>query len=184
MSKKAPTPEKHWLNRKDMAASLGISGAAFDKWKVQPIARIGREAFFTVEDVLANRINHKTAQLQAKISELETEDDGEENGKINPLLEKARLDREKRIGQELTNDLAKGNLFPITAAEHVFSRVGVEMASILESLPAKMKRIMPKMSATQLNEVKKEIAKARNSCVGVADRLDEFIEEHYSETAK
>ena len=39
-----------------MAASLEISVQAFDKWKVKPTARIGREAFFTARDVVDNRI--------------------------------------------------------------------------------------------------------------------------------
>jgi len=163
-----------------MVASLGISGAAFDKWKVQPIERIGREAFFTVQDVLKNRMDHKLAQLESRKTPID-DADGE---KINPLLEKSKLDREKRIGQELKNDTTKGNLFPLSAGRYVFSRIGAEMAAVLESLPAKIKRVMPKVTATQINEVKKEIAKARNSCVDIPDRLDEFLEEYYAETEK
>lgn len=42
-----------WVNKKTMAASLGISVQAFGKWGVLPVARVGRESFFTVEDVVA-----------------------------------------------------------------------------------------------------------------------------------
>lgn len=164
-----------------MAASLGISGSAFDKWNVQPIGKAGRESFFTVQDVLQNRLDNKTARLAAKNASL---DDPDGEGLINPALEKALFDREKRIGQELSNDKQKGNLFPLSAAGFVFARVGTEMAAVLESLPSKIKRVMPKMTATHLNEVKKEIAKARNSCADIPDRLDEFLDEYYAPSEK
>jgi len=163
-----------------MAASLSISGAAFDKWKVQPVARIGREAFFTVADVVENRVSHKLEQAESK-NQISAQDDDDE---LNPLRERVLLDREKRIGQELSNDKEKGNLFPISAGSFVMARVGAEMSAVLDSLTSKIKRVMPKMTATQMNEVRKEIAKAKNSCADIPGRLDEFIEEHYASTEK
>lgn len=169
-------PEKHWLNRKSMAKSLGITGQGFDQWKVKPIAKIGREKFYTAGDVLANRLAHHLGKMQAKFEAVEYE----EGESLSPVKEKAMLDREKRIGQELLNDKMKGDVFPVVAAEFVFSKMGAEIAAILESLPAKIKRLMPKMTATQINVVKKEIAKARNSAVDINDKFDDFLEEHYS----
>lgn len=57
-----PNPE--WLNKSNMALSLGISVQAFDKWKVDPIAKIGREVFFDVRSVVINRLKNaeKTPQ--------------------------------------------------------------------------------------------------------------------------
>ncbi len=51
-----PNPE--WLNKSNMALSLGISVQAFDKWNVDPVAKIGREVFFDVRSVVANRLEH------------------------------------------------------------------------------------------------------------------------------
>lgn len=48
---KATTP-KGWINKSNLAASLGISVQAFTKWGIEPVAKIGREVFFTVEDVI------------------------------------------------------------------------------------------------------------------------------------
>ena len=41
-----------FLNKKDMAKSIGISVQAFDRWGIEPVAKIGREVFFTVRDVI------------------------------------------------------------------------------------------------------------------------------------
>lgn len=56
MSNSNITRQPHWLNKSRMAASLGISTQAFDKWGVEPVARIGREAFYDVRSVLENRL--------------------------------------------------------------------------------------------------------------------------------
>jgi hypothetical protein len=44
MATKSITQQPGWLNKSRMAASLGISVQAFDKWGVQPVERIGRES--------------------------------------------------------------------------------------------------------------------------------------------
>jgi len=177
----SPTkPEKHWINRKNVIALLQITGQSFDAWKVQPKGKFGREIFFDLSEVIANRVAHKEAQIKIKYGAVaDTEDQGL---KLNPIDEQAKLNREKRIGQQLANDQKMGNVFPIVAAEYVFSRMGAEIAAILESLPAKIKRTMPKMTATTVNEIKKEIAKARNSAVSVNEKFDEFLEDHYNST--
>ena len=50
--------QSHWLNKRNMARSAGVSDSAFAKWDVEAVAQIGRERFFTVGDVLVNRRRH------------------------------------------------------------------------------------------------------------------------------
>jgi phage terminase Nu1 subunit (DNA packaging protein) len=173
----AVRPQKGWLNRTTTVASLGITRQSFDAWKVQPVAKIGRETFFTMQDVVAARVAHAIEKTQAQYSV-----DEDELGGLNPIAEKAKLDRQKRIGQELANEKARGSLFPVVAAEYIFAQIGAEIAAILDTLPAKIKKSLPKTTRTQLYHVEKEITKARNTAADVADRLDEFIEEHYTST--
>lgn len=52
MARTPPQKQRGWLNKSEMAASLGISVQAFDKWGVQPVERIGREAFYTAQSVV------------------------------------------------------------------------------------------------------------------------------------
>ena len=100
----------------------------------------------------------------------------------NPIEEKMLLDRSRRVGQELQNEVKRGNLFPTVAGQYVISRMGVEIAAILETLPAKITRRAPKMTASQLDNIREEISKARNIAADVHERFDEFLEEHYAET--
>ena len=44
--------EPHWLNKKQMAAARRITPQAFDQWGVKPVAKVGRETFFEVADVV------------------------------------------------------------------------------------------------------------------------------------
>ncbi|MGK0472309.1 MAG: phage terminase Nu1 subunit (DNA packaging protein) [Candidatus Azotimanducaceae bacterium] len=163
-------PEKHWINRKNLLKYLNTTGQSFDAWKVQPVARIGREKFFVFEDVISFRIGRELNKLELKVED--------KNG-ISPAIEKAGLDRAKRIWQELQNEKETGKLFPIVAAEYVFSRIGAEIVAVLAAIPSKIKRADQKVSAALLNEVNKEIAKAKNSCIDIPDRIDEFLDEYY-----
>lgn len=71
MSKNETTKQPGWLNKSEMAKSLGISPQAFEKWGVEPVARIGREAFYRVQDVVQNRVDHAARKQQLEGSELE-----------------------------------------------------------------------------------------------------------------
>jgi phage terminase Nu1 subunit (DNA packaging protein) len=183
--KKPEKPQKGWINRTTTVSSLGISRQSFDAWKVQPVARIGREAFFTMEDVVAARVAHAIEKTEAKYSVKDSGlDDDSENGNLNPIVEKTKLDIQRRIGQELINQQTRGDLIPMIAIEFVMSKIGAEMAAIFDSLPAKIKKALPKTNRTQLDHVEKEITKARNIAANAAVSLSDFVEEHYRSTMK
>lgn len=44
------------LNKSDMAASLGVSVQAFDKYGITPVERRGREVFYDVKSVVEYRV--------------------------------------------------------------------------------------------------------------------------------
>ena len=100
--------QPHWLNKSEMAASLGISVQAFDRWGVKPVARIGREAFFDARSVLDNRI----AQAARKHSPAGADGEG-----IDPLVdeklkqEKLRLTAELADTQELKNAVMTSSIW-------------------------------------------------------------------------
>src|SRR5690606_10959254 len=108
MAKSTPTKQRGWLNKSEMAASLGISVQAFDKWGVKPIERIGREAFFTAEAVLENRLQREAEKQQPE---------GLEG--IDPLAEakltqeRLRLTAAQAEGQELKNEVTRRKSVPV-----------------------------------------------------------------------
>jgi len=52
-------PEDHWLSQANMARSCKVSLSAFQKWNVQPVAKIGRTVYYSVGDVSNNRLDHE-----------------------------------------------------------------------------------------------------------------------------
>lgn len=102
MSKNETTKQRGWLNKSEMAASLGISPQAFDKWGVQPIERIGREAFYTVADVVENRIQH-AARKQQPEGELPEGLDPYAEAKLTQ--ERLRLTKAQAYAQEQKNQV-------------------------------------------------------------------------------
>lgn len=63
-----------------------------------------------------------------------------------------------------------GELAPINVLEWALTSVCAQIGAALETLPAKLKRRLPQLDAADLEIVRKEIAKARNSAAAI--RLD------------
>lgn len=170
-------PEPHWLNRKQMAASLGISVQAFDKWGVEPVARVGREKFFDCRSVL----DAKLAELEAKHQQAQPAGaDGEE---IDPLLDYHRAQEEylltkaRREAQELRNSREARRVVPVEFAIYSLSRVVAEVAAQLDTLPLTMKRKHPDLEPRHLDSLTREITKARNTAAQGADKMPEILED-------
>src|SRR5690554_292454 len=177
MTRSKPTPEPHWLNRKQMAASLGISVQAFDRWAVEPVARIGREKFFDCGSVLQTKL----AELEAKHQQQQPA--GADGEVIDPLLEyrraqeEYRLTRARREAQEIKNERDRGKLVPTTFAIFSLSRLAAEVATILDTLPMTMRRRHPDLEPRHLDSLAREIAKARNLAAGLGDNVHQHVEE-------
>lgn len=177
MAKSTPTKQRGWLNKSEMAASLGISVQAFDKWGVKPIERIGREAFFTAEAVLENRLNREAEKQQP-----------EGLAGIDPLAEakltqeRLRLTAAQAEGQELKNEVTRRKSVPVEFALFVLSRIAAEIASGLDTLPLTLKRRHPDLEVRHIESVQREIAKVRNRAALLDERLPELLDEYLDST--
>ncbi|WP_410952330.1 terminase small subunit [Pseudomonas sp. S1(2024)] len=120
------TRQPFWLNKKRMAESLGISVQAFDKWGVEPVAKIGRESFYDVRSVVANRLQHQSGKQQLG---------GED---IDPLVEqkllqeRLRLTREQADAQAMRNEVKRRNLVPVEFVTFALSRITSLIGSRLQ----------------------------------------------------
>ena len=54
---------QHLLNKKNMAKSCKVGVTAFDKWGVEPVQRIGREALYDVASVVSNRVENELSKI-------------------------------------------------------------------------------------------------------------------------
>lgn len=175
-SKPSPTrPEPGWLTKKQMVSSCGVTPTAFDKWGIQPVARIGRNAYFTVSDVISNRLARQAMNAAA--------DAGKKAADASPMplvieaeREKLLLTREQRIGQELKNAQTRRELAPVGLIEWTLSRIGGQIAAHLESIPLNVKKRNPGLPARAIEDVKREVVKAQNMAARVTVDLDEYYE--------
>ncbi len=174
MAKSEPTKQRGWLNKSEMSASLGISVQAFDKWRVEPVARIGREAFFTAHAVVENRLclhseKHQPADPDAELDPL---------AEARLVQERLRLTSAQAEGQELKNEVTKRKSVPTGFATFVLSRVAAEISSILDTLPLTLKRRHPDLEVRHIESVQRELAKARNRAATLDERLPGLMDEY------
>lgn len=87
------------------------------------------------------------------------------------------LDRERALNLQADTALKRikeqqllGELAPINVLEWALSSACAQIGATLETLPAKLKRRLPQLNAADLEIIRKEIAKARNTAAAI--RLD------------
>lgn len=90
--------------------------------------------------------------------------------------ENARLTKEKADGAALKNAQLRRELVPIDAVVWAMSKAGKQIASILETIPGKVKRRVPRLNATEVEIIKREVIKAQNVAAHVSVDLDEYAD--------
>lgn len=168
---KPQKPQPGWLNKQDMAASCGVSLTGFDKWDIEPVAKIGRNTYYRVADVLDNRKARWSATLAVKQA---SEQAPELPSVVEAEREKMLLTREQRIGQELKNAQTRRELAPVKLLEWVIGKVGGQISAHLESVPLLVKKRVPRLSASEIEVIKREIIKAQNMASRMTLDLDEY----------
>lgn len=179
MAKTETKKQRGWLNKSEMADSLGISPQAFEKWGVIPVARIGREAFFRVKDVLQNRLDHAQNTLK------KPQPEGVGSEPINPNLLKQQLD-ESRIrlteaqayAQEQKNKVTDREMVPAGFATFALERIAAQIGSKLETVGKTLGRRHPEIDPRILETLEREIAQARNIAAQLGDELPGFLDEY------
>ena len=162
-----------WLNKTDMSASLGISVQAFDKWAVEPVARVGRSVYFTAFDVLQNRRQNEAAKQQPK---------HEEEDLIEGLdFERLRLTRAQADNMEIKNEVAKGKTAPIEIIQVVLSRISGEAAGELDGIPLSIKRKHPDISNQMIEDIKRHCVKAQNAIAECGEVLDAVLDDYLTD---
>lgn len=156
--------QDHWLNQKQMAASLGVSARAFQEWGVEPVAKIGRESFYEAKSVLANRIERAEQSITPDNSEL--------------ALERLRLTKAQAENLEIKNEQLKALVCPIEIIQVVLSRVSGEAAGILDSIPLDIRRKHPTLDNQITEDIKRHIVKAQNAVARCDDVLEQTLSDY------
>lgn len=174
MAIKSIAQQPGWLNKTRMAESLGISTQAFDKWGVEPVAKIGRNAFYDVKSVLANRLKHQGAKDQP------VDDDG---NPLDPLIEykqaqqKLRLTTEQADAQAMRNQVKAKKLVPVDFNVFALGKIFAAMGSALDTVHVKVKRKCPDIEVRHVDAVQHVVAVTRNELVKLAEKIPEYLDE-------
>ncbi len=144
--------QHYWLNRQDTAASLGISGSAFDRWGVAPVGRIANEKFFTLKDVVGNRLSYYNLRKQKEPIE---EDE--------LRFEQIRLTRENADAKAMDNEISRKEKLPAILLERALILHNLQVVSILQSIPGKIKKRIPHLTAKEMKILEREVKKIQNA---------------------
>lgn len=160
------------LNKRDMAASLGISVQAFDKWGVTPTERRGREVLYDVRTVLENRLEHQSQKQPA----------AEDEHAVNIDFERWRLTKAQADAQELKNAKDMAEVVETAFCVFVLSRVTAEIAGILDGIPLSMQRRFPELENRHIEFLKRDVVKAMNKAAATGELVPELLNEYIEQT--
>ncbi|MCE9873299.1 terminase small subunit [Hafnia alvei] len=155
-----------------MAASLGISVQAFDKWGVTPTERRGREVLYDVRTVLENRLEHQSQKQPA----------AEDDPAVNIDFERWRLTKAQADAQELKNAKDMAEVVETAFCVFVLSRVAAEIAGILDGIPLSMQRRFPELENRHIEFLKRDVVKAMNKAAATGELVPELLNEYIEQT--
>ncbi len=164
-----------WISKTDLCRLLDMSKKGFDYWGVHAAGMVGQRTFYTLKDVIKNRVDNAKMPKNAGADKPENE---------NIAYEKYRLTKAQADAQELKNDIALSKVIPTDFACFALSGVVAQAVGILESLPLNLKRLHPDLSALHQATIERELAKAMNALSSLDENLPEMIEDYGSEATK
>lgn len=161
------------LNKSDMAASLGVSVQAFDKYGITPVERRGREVFYDVKSVVEYRVARELQKAREGQS-----GDGENDYEKKLLIARWKLTEEQAVSQKLKNQVTEGEMVDSGFCTFALSRLAMDLSSILDSIPLSMQRKFPDITPQQIEELKVLIAKGANQCARAGEKIPELMDEY------
>lgn len=182
MARKQAEPTKRqpgWLNKSELAASLGISVQALNRWGLQPVARIGRESFFTAAEVVDNRVQN-ALNKEAKYNNTPPA------GNLDAIGDPVEKLKAERMQEEITklrlqNSVLEGRSLPSWAVTEVITRILSVAVTVFDTMPLDIKRRHPELDVRIIRMIEERIAKIRNEAATVPTQLQDILEDVVSE---
>ncbi len=102
------------------------------------------------------------------------------SGDLDLATERARLAREQADKIAMQNAQTRRELAPVVMMTEVLAKAGARVAGILDAIPGQVRRRLPQLPAAEIENITREIAKARNLCAAI--RLDDLDHVDQDET--
>jgi phage terminase Nu1 subunit (DNA packaging protein) len=161
-----------WLTTEQMAASCGVSPQAFRLWGVPSVAKQAPYVFYVAEAVIQNRMEKQAAKLRHENKTPASEQELTRSERE----EKLRLTKAQAEGQELKNAQLRKELAPVDVIEWVLGKAAGQISAVLESIPSLLKKRNAKLTASNIELIRREIVKAQNAASQMTVDLDEYYE--------
>lgn len=154
------------INRKQAARFLGVTERTLSRHMAretdplrpdQPGGR-GKPTLFDPRLVADWMLRQELAALQQAAGHKEA---------IDFSHERARLTRAQAEGQELRNKITRGEYARIDTLTFAMGSLCSQITAGLEVLPAKIKRLEPRLSAEDIHAIRREIVELQNALAGV-----------------
>jgi phage terminase Nu1 subunit (DNA packaging protein) len=154
------------MSRDQVARALDVTGRTLTRYAQRdddPLvpARPGgpqQAAGYDPRDVVEWAIRRELEKLQQAAGHDEAIDYAHERARLT----RAQADREELRVRELRRELADVRL-----VSYAIANFGSQARAILETLPGKIKRLQPKLTASDIEQVKREIVKIQNAAADI-----------------
>ncbi|NJQ21356.1 terminase small subunit [Pantoea sp. LS15] len=166
---------QHLLNKKNMAKSCKVCVTAFDKWDVEPVKRVGREAFYDVTNVVSHRVENELSKIMEQGGDI---DDAE------ILKARIRLTNAQADAQELKSARETREVIDTASTTYALSKLAGEVGAIMDSLPLAISRQFPGMEKRYLDSIKKGLSKSMNRASHISGEIPEMAERYMDENQK
>jgi phage terminase Nu1 subunit (DNA packaging protein) len=167
------------MNKLGIAKLLGVDERSVSRWQGRaddplPVLSRGRRGYANEYD--AHQV-HEWSLRQA-LKDLGIGGEGEV---VDYEYERARLTREQADSQALKNAQLRKELAPVTVIEWTLGKVGAQISAILDQIPLKVKRRVPRLSSAEAEIIKREVIKAQNMAAKVTVDIDEYLDDQRDE---
>ena len=161
------------LTKQQVAYMAGVDERTITRWQRRsedplPVRHAGRRGHPNAYDALDVQ-RWLTRQELAKLTV------GEDGELIDYDRERARLTREQADNTALKNAQLRKELAPVGVMEWALGKIGAQISAILETIPLKVKRRVPRLAAAEVEIIKREVVKAQNMAARVTVDLDECL---------
>lgn len=171
----ATDEDKELQTRKQVCRALKVTPRTLTRYAsraddpLQPVepGGHGKPALYEPAEVVEWAIRQELAKLQ--------EEAGHEDF-IDYHHEKARLTRAQADREEIKLKVDRGLVARVELISFAVSNLGTQVSANLETLPAKIKRIQPSLTALDIREIQAEIIKVQNFCSEIEIDWDEAPE--------
>ncbi|EFA4059220.1 terminase small subunit [Escherichia coli] len=178
------------VNKKRLAEIFGVDPRTIERWQMQGLPHVsgggkGMEVTFDSAQVIEWYVQREkeieNEKLRSELDDLRAVGESD----LQPgttEYERYRLTKAQADGQELKNARETGEVIDTGFCMYALSKLAQQISTIMNSLPLTMQRQFPAMTPAMIDGLRRETARACNSCAKTADNLPRILGDYLMET--